>query len=106
MKGVNSLFSRSNDMLIVSYDFENDKTRTQFSTFLKQYGRRLQYSVYEIKNSPRILKNVMKEVELRYKPRFTNSDSVLIYSMCKSCDGKMVRYGYPVNEEQEVVVFE
>ncbi len=93
-------------MLIVSYDFENDKARTQFSTYLKQHGRRLQYSVYEIKNSPRILNNLLKEVELRYKPRFTNSDSVLIYSMCKACDGKIIRYGHPVNEEQEVVVFE
>ena len=104
--GVISRFSKSNNMLIVSYDFADDKVRTQFSTYLKQYGRRLQYSVYEIKNSPRILKNVLKEVELRYKPRFTNSDSVLIYSMCKACDGKIVRYGHPVNEEQEIVVFE
>ncbi len=98
--------SRLNNMLIVSYDFEDDKVRTQFSTYLKQYGRRLQYSVYEIKNSPRILNNLLKEVELRYKPRFTNSDSVLIYNMCKACDGKIIRYGHPVNEEQEVVVFE
>ena len=104
--GVISHFSKSNNMLIVSYDFTDDKVRTQFSTYLKQYGRRLQFSVYEIKNSPRILRNVLKEVELRYKPRFTNSDSVLIYSMCKACDAKIVRYGHPVNEEQEVVVFE
>jgi CRISPR-associated endonuclease Cas2 len=93
-------------MIIVSYDFANDKTRAKFSKFLKKYGRRLQYSVFELKNSQRILDNVLKEVEIRYKLSFTNSDSVLIYNMCRACDDKVVRYGFSANEETPVLIFE
>lgn len=92
-------------MFIVSYDIENDRTRTKFSKFLKQYGRRLQYSVYEIKNSPRILSNIKSEVELKYKKAFTNNDSVIIYGICGGCESKILRFGHPVQEEQEVVFF-
>ena len=93
-------------MLIVSYDFQDDKRRAKFAKFLKKYGRRLQYSVFEIKNSQRVLKNIVKEVEYKYKPLFKNTDSILIYRMCKACDGKILRYGYAVHEEEEIVCFE
>lgn len=92
-------------MFIVSYDIENDKVRTKFSKFLKKYGRRLQYSVYEIKNSQRVLENIKSEVEHRYKKVFTNNDSVIIYGICGSCEKKIIRIGYPAQEEREIVFF-
>jgi CRISPR-associated protein Cas2 len=92
-------------MLIVSYDFNDDKRRSKFSKFLKKYGRRLQYSVFELKNSNRILQNVIKEVEYKYKPYFKNSDSVLIYQICQSCEKKILRYGYAVHEEENLICF-
>jgi len=92
-------------MLLVSYDITNNKTRTKFAKFLKKYGRRLQYSVFEIKNSQRVLQNILKEVEYLYKKKFENTDSVVIIKICKSCKKKIVRYGYAVNEEKEVVFF-
>jgi len=42
-------------MLLVSYDISNDKLRTRFAKYLSKYGNRLQYSVFEIKNSDRII---------------------------------------------------
>ena len=92
-------------MLLVSYDITNNKTRTQFSKFLKKFGRRLQYSVFELKNSTRVLKNIQKEIECNYKKRFRNTDSVLIVNSCESCKKKVTRYGYSANEEKEVVFF-
>ncbi len=92
-------------MFIVSYDIENDKTRTRFSKFLEQYGRRLQYSVFEIKNSRRILENIKLELNHRYKKIFTNNDSVIIYGICESCEKKIIRIGYPSQEEKEVMFF-
>lgn len=92
-------------MFIVSYDIENDRIRTKFSKFLKQYGRRIQYSVFEIKNSKRILDNIKSEIDLRYKKIFSNNDSVIIYGICDSCRNKIVRIGYPVQEEKNVVFF-
>ncbi|OGZ45675.1 MAG: CRISPR-associated endonuclease Cas2 [Candidatus Ryanbacteria bacterium RIFCSPHIGHO2_02_FULL_48_12] len=93
-------------MLILSYDFSDDRVRARFSKFIKQYGRSIQYSVYEIRNSPRILQNIKSEVELSYKPRFKGSDSVLIFQICEGDKKKIARYGYAANEEKDVVVFE
>ncbi len=45
-------------MYLVLYDIEDDRLRTRFSKFLQKYGRRLQYSVFEVKNSKRILDNI------------------------------------------------
>ncbi|MFH1188268.1 MAG: CRISPR-associated endonuclease Cas2 [bacterium] len=93
-------------MLIVAYDFVSNKTRAQFSRFLKKFGRKIQYSIFEIENSPRILQNILDEVEYKYKKRFEDSDSILIFSVCEGCQKKIARYGYAKNEEKEVVVFE
>jgi CRISPR-associated protein Cas2 len=93
-------------MFIVSYDFESDRRRTRFSKFLEKYGRRLQYSVFEIKNSPRALRNIITEIEMSYAPHFTNADSIVIFPICEACEKKIYRYGYAVNEEQDVVIFE
>ncbi len=92
-------------MLIVTYDFTNDKVRSQFSKFLKRYGRKIQYSVYEIRNSPRVLQNILNEIELRYKAKFGNTDGILIFSVCERCEKKIVRYGHHAQEEREVVFF-
>ncbi len=92
-------------MLIVSYDFTENKPRAKFSKFLKKFGRKIQYSVYEIKNSPRVLQNILDEIELRYKKCFKNSDSILIYRICNGCKKNVARYGYANNEEREVVFF-
>ena len=99
------LLKLNKKFMIVSYDFSSDKRRTKFSKFLEKYGRRIQYSVFEIKNSPRILENILTEVNLRYKPHFTNADSIVIIKMCEPCKEKVMKFGYAQNEDKEVVVF-
>lgn len=93
-------------MLIVSYDFTENRPRTKFSKFLSKFGRKLQYSVYEIRNSSRILRNILDEVELRYKKQFKDSDSIVVMPLCETCKKKVVRYGYSENDEKEVVIFQ
>jgi CRISPR-associated protein Cas2 len=90
-------------MLIVTYDIHDDKLRTQFSKFLKKYWRRLQYSVFELKNSERILNIVKREAEEKFEPRFTWADSILILPFTKVDREKIVRYGQPVMEEEEIL---
>lgn len=92
-------------MLLISYDFADNKIRTKFSKYLSKYGRRIQYSVFEIKNSPRVLTNILKEIELEYSKKFKNTDSILIFYICEQCNKKIKRYGYSVNEEKEVLFF-
>jgi CRISPR-associated protein Cas2 len=93
-------------VIIVSYDFKSDKTRSNFSKFLKKYGRRLQYSVFEIRNSKRLLNNILKEIELKYKKSFTKNDSIVVFNICGTCIKKIKRYGYAENEEKEILFFE
>jgi len=92
-------------MILVSYDFEENRPRSKFSKFLKKFGRKLQYSVYEVRNSQRVLQNVLSEIELKYKKQFRNADSIIIVPVCEACKKKVVRYGYAVNEEKDVIVF-
>ena len=90
-------------MLIVSYDISNTKLRTRFSKFLEKYGRRLQYSVFEIKNSDRILNIVLLEIEKKFAMKFDMTDSIFIFSLCEWCKKKVHRYWYAVHEEQELI---
>ncbi len=92
-------------MLLVSYDFESNRTRSRFSRFLEKHGRRIQYSVFEIRNSDRVLHNLLDEIELKYRKQFTGADSILIFQICEGCKKKAIRYGYAENEEKEIVVF-
>ena len=93
-------------MLIITYDFSNNKIRTKFHKFLKKHGRPLQYSVFEIKNSSRLLNLILLEIEKTYKPKFTMADSILIIPITAKDQAKIVRYGYSVQEEQEIIWFD
>lgn len=92
-------------MFIISYDFSNDKTRAKFSKFIKKFGHKIQYSVYEIRNSQRVLQNILSEIELVYKKTFDGADSILIFQICEGDKRKIKRYGYAENEEKEVIIF-
>ena len=89
-------------MIIVSYDISDDRLRTKFSKYLLKFGHRIQYSVFEIDNSPRILKNIMADIDNKYRKSFNQMDSVYIFNMSTSCE--VVRYGYAKNEEQSLLI--
>ena len=93
-------------MIIVSYDISSDRKRNRFAKFLKKFGARMQYSVFEVRNSPRVLQNIVNEVECKYKDSFDGSDSVFIVNLCESCKKKIKKYGYSSNEDKELVFFE
>lgn len=89
-------------MIIVSYDISDDKLRTKFSKFLNRFGRRIQYSVFEINNSEKILKNIMLELDNKFEKKLSQADSVIIFVLSSSC--KTIRYGYAKNEEKDIVL--
>lgn len=89
-------------MYLVLYDIEDDKLRTRFSKFLQKYGRRLQYSVFEVKNSKRILDNIKVEIKTKFNKSFGQADSVLIFDVGDAdC---VAKFGHPVNEEGDFVL--
>jgi len=92
-------------MFIISYDIQNDGSRTRFSKFLKKFGHKVQYSVYELRNSNRVLQNVIRQIELSFAKDFKLTDNVLIFPVCEGCKKRILRYGSAIHDEEKVVVF-
>ncbi len=91
-------------MLLVSYDISNDKLRTKFSKFLKKFGFRLQYSMFQVTNSKRVLENISAEIDSNFGKKFKNTDSVIIFHLSKQC--KKYCFGYAKNDDNDLVVIE
>lgn len=89
-------------MIIISYDISNDKLRTKFSKYLSRFGHRIQYSVFEIENSGKLLNNIICDIENRYSKSFTEEDSVYIFKLSSSCE--VIRYGYAKHEESDILI--
>ena len=86
-------------MILVSYDISNNKKRNKFAKFLLKYGHRIQYSVFEIENSQKILNNIIAEINNRFAKSFDQTDSVYIFELSSTCNVR--RYGYALNEESD-----
>lgn len=89
-------------MLIVTYDISNDKIRTRFSKFLEKFGYRLQYSVFQIRNSPRLLNNIIAEIEGNFEKEFGQEDSIIIFNLSKQC--KIRKFGYATNDDEDLII--
>ena len=90
-------------VFLVVYDIESDRLRSKFSRFLKRYGRRIQYSVFEVTNSSRVLENIRIEIRSTYEKDFSQSDSVLIINVPDNAITD--RFGYAKNEETDLLIF-
>lgn len=91
-------------MIIVTYDIADDKLRGKFSKHLSKYGYRLQYSVFRIKNSQRMLKNIISEINVNFSPKFKQEDSVIIFHFSKQC--KQYMFGFAKNENEELMIID
>lgn len=89
-------------MIIVSYDISDDKMRTNFSKMLKSNGAiRLQFSVYEVRNTKRIVDNLVAKIEA-YAKHFTADDSIILFDVDSD---KLTKYGNAIHRDQAVVFF-
>ena len=89
-------------MKIVSYDITDKKMRSNFSKMLKENGAiRLQYSVYEVRNTKRIMDNLVAKIET-YSKHYTADDSVVIFDVDMN---KMSKYGNAIHRDKPVVYF-
>lgn len=89
-------------LIIISYDISNDKLRTKFSKYLCRFGHRLQYSVFEIDNSERLLSNIEADIKNKFEKQFSQNDSIIIFRMSKTC--KITRYGYAKNDNDDIII--
>lgn len=89
-------------MILLSYDISDDKLRNRFSKYISKFGHRIQYSVFEIDNSNRILENIILEIDSRFGKSFSETDSVMI---CKiKNDNDIIKYGYMSHENEDIII--
>jgi len=91
-------------MILISYDIHDDILRSRFSKYIKKYGHRIQYSVYEITNSKRLLSIIIHDISSKYECMFGQSDSVIIIETGES--SKITRWGYERNVESDIIVID
>lgn len=89
-------------MIIISYDISNNKKRARFNRYIRRFGHMLQYSVYEIDNSDRILNNIIRDIKNTWEKAFDETDSIYIFELSSSC--KIEKYGYARHEDEELII--
>lgn len=89
---------------IVAYDIANDKNRRKIGEALEAFGRRVNYSVFEIQIKTKVQKNALEEELLRLlSPK---NDSLRFYHICANCIEKSWSLGdEPPPFEQNTVYF-
>lgn len=89
-------------MIIISYDITNDKMRARFARMLTKIGAiRLQFSVYELRNTNRVMDNAKTKIEA-FAKHFTADDSVVIFEVDA---GKLTKYGSSIHRDKPIVFF-
>ncbi len=87
-------------MIIISYDIKDDKLRTRFAKMLRKQGAiRLQFSVYEVNNTQRIIDNIKLNIEGKFAKLFGGADSVLIFD---APNAKVQKYGNAIHRDVDV----
>lgn len=91
-------------MILISYDISDTKLRTRFSKMLTSRGAiRLQYSVYELNHSSRVVNILMHEIKQRFQPLFTPDDSVVVFPVDEQ---KVIKMGNAIHRDQDMIFFE
>jgi len=88
--------------VIVTYDIADDVRRLKVATKLKDYGERVQYSVFECILDDRMLQSLIHEVTPLIEPE---EDSLRFYRLCEGCRKVISVYGRGVvTEDKEVFI--
>jgi len=87
---------------IVSYDVKDNKRRIRVAKELKNYGHRVQYSVFEC------LLSVDKAEQLKEKLEklvLKNEDSIRFYRLCEGCKKRIFIFGQGrVTDDEDVYI--
>jgi len=89
--------------VLVSYDVVKDGRRNKIATILEDYGRRLQYSVFECELDQEHLDEMRQRLLKTYCPE---EDKIGLYHLCRDCVQRRELYGeHEEPEEPEVYIF-
>lgn len=77
-------------MYLISYDLSSDRIRNKVAKTLENYGRRVQYSVFECRISDSQLNKLYGQLAILLSE---NEGNVRIYSICAKCEPKLMIIG-------------
>ena len=75
--------------VVISYDISDDRTRRRVANVLADYGKRVQYSVFECRVDAKTLEKIITLL----KPFAEGNDSIRLYQLCDACVKKVVLLG-------------
>ena len=89
-------------LYLVSYDIPDDRRRIKLAKTLKDFGDRVQYSVFECL----LDRELLEEMEARIvKIIDEKEDSIRVYSLCAGCEKVIAIFGQgEVSHEEEVCI--
>lgn len=89
-------------LYLISYDIVDDKSRARLAKKLLDFGKRVQYSVFECDLTPKQLESLKKQV---LKLLDLEQDSLRIYKLCENCAGLIETHGVKTGwQEQDLTV--
>ena len=77
-------------LIVVSYDIPNDRRRLRLANALKDFGVRVQYSVFECHLQPEELEKLRQRLGPLVAPQ---EDNVRLYRFCQDCATKLETFG-------------
>ena len=83
---------------MVSYDIVNDRTRYKVMKFLKDFGTRIQYSLFECDVDEEQYKRMKQGIEELINKK---EDKVRYYRICRACMKRVVISGWGEIKEDE-----
>ncbi len=69
-------------LYLISYDVSDDTRRRRIMEALKDFGRRVQYSVFECNLDERAMGELLGRVDFEIDPA---TDSCRLYRLCEGC---------------------
>lgn len=84
--------------ILVSYDIVDDRIRNRVMKFLKNFGERIQLSVFECDLDVEMYRKMKRGVETLIDK---SNDRVRYYRLCKGCVGKVAISGWGEIREDE-----
>lgn len=83
-------------MYVISYDIGSDRLRNKIAKVLLNYGKRVQYSVFECRISQKSFEELYWKLSLLMAD--ADEGSVRFYHLCGKCDQEIRELGLPKDD--------
>ena len=85
----------------VAYDITDDKRRNRVAKILKDFGTRIQYSVFECDTDRRALLRLQSRLENVID---SSEDTITFYHLCATCEKQINRIGLKKGLEKRTYI--